>query len=38
MLLNITEDHLDRYATFQEYIDAKLRIFENQTAGGFCGR
>ncbi|RNC72657.1 MAG: UDP-N-acetylmuramoyl-L-alanine--D-glutamate ligase [Desulfuromonadales bacterium] len=30
VLLNITEDHLDRYATFQEYIDAKARIFENQ--------
>jgi len=30
-LLNISEDHLDRYATYQEYIDAKLRIFENQT-------
>ena len=26
VLLNITEDHLDRYATFQEYIDAKVRI------------
>jgi len=31
VLLNITEDHLDRYATFQEYIDAKVRIFGNQT-------
>jgi len=29
-LLNISEDHLDRYASYQEYIDAKLRIFENQ--------
>ncbi|HEX9079931.1 MAG TPA: UDP-N-acetylmuramoyl-L-alanine--D-glutamate ligase [Desulfuromonadaceae bacterium] len=36
VLLNITEDHLDRYATFQEYIDAKVRIFENQTAGDFA--
>ena len=35
-LLNITEDHLDRYATYQEYIDAKLRIFENQTAEDFA--
>jgi UDP-N-acetylmuramoylalanine--D-glutamate ligase len=30
VLLNLTEDHLDRYQNFQEYIDAKLRIFENQ--------
>ena len=36
VLLNITEDHLDRYATFQEYIDAKARIFENQTREDFA--
>jgi UDP-N-acetylmuramoylalanine--D-glutamate ligase len=30
VLLNITEDHLDRYANFAEYIQAKKRIFENQ--------
>jgi UDP-N-acetylmuramoylalanine--D-glutamate ligase len=36
VLLNITEDHLDRYADYQEYIDAKLRIFENQTAGDYA--
>lgn len=30
VLLNITEDHLDRYRTFEEYIEAKLRIFKNQ--------
>jgi len=36
VLLNITEDHLDRYADFQEYIDAKLRIFENQTEDDFA--
>ncbi|MBJ6726666.1 UDP-N-acetylmuramoyl-L-alanine--D-glutamate ligase [Geomesophilobacter sediminis] len=36
VLLNLTEDHLDRYANFQEYIDAKLRIFENQTAEDFA--
>jgi UDP-N-acetylmuramoylalanine--D-glutamate ligase len=35
-LLNLSEDHLDRYASFQEYIDAKLRIFENQTADDFA--
>lgn len=31
VLLNITEDHLDRYPTYEAYIQAKLRIFENQT-------
>jgi UDP-N-acetylmuramoylalanine--D-glutamate ligase len=36
VLLNITEDHLDRYATFQEYIDAKARIFMNQTTDDFA--
>jgi UDP-N-acetylmuramoylalanine--D-glutamate ligase len=36
VLLNLTEDHLDRYETFQQYIDAKLRIFENQTSGDFA--
>jgi UDP-N-acetylmuramoylalanine--D-glutamate ligase len=36
VLLNITEDHLDRYATFQEYIDAKARIFANQTTADFA--
>ena len=35
-LLNLTEDHLDRYHTFQEYIDAKLRIFENQGPDDFA--
>ncbi len=36
VLLNITEDHLDRYATFQDYMDAKARIFGNQTAADFA--
>jgi UDP-N-acetylmuramoylalanine--D-glutamate ligase len=35
-LLNITEDHLDRYHGYQEYINAKLRIFENQTPDDFA--
>ncbi|MEI6306526.1 MAG: UDP-N-acetylmuramoyl-L-alanine--D-glutamate ligase, partial [Deltaproteobacteria bacterium] len=35
-LLNLSEDHLDRYATYQEYIDAKLRIFANQTSDDFA--
>jgi UDP-N-acetylmuramoylalanine--D-glutamate ligase len=29
--LNLTPDHLDRYADADEYRNAKLRIFENQT-------
>jgi UDP-N-acetylmuramoylalanine--D-glutamate ligase len=33
VLLNITPDHLDRYDyTFQNYVDAKFRITQNQTA------
>ena len=35
-LLNITEDHLDRYATFSEYCRAKERIFEAQTNDDFA--
>ncbi len=31
ILLNITEDHLDRYRSFSEYKEAKYRIFDNQT-------
>jgi UDP-N-acetylmuramoylalanine--D-glutamate ligase len=30
IILNVTEDHLDRYRSFAEYRDAKYRIFENQ--------
>ncbi len=35
-ILNFTEDHLDRYHTMENYIAAKKRIFENQTADDFC--
>ena len=31
VLLNLTEDHIDRHGTYGGYVDAKLRIFENQT-------
>jgi len=31
IMLNITEDHLDRYSDFAGYENAKLRIFANQT-------
>ena len=30
LLLNITEDHLDRYRSYDEYKAAKYRIFDNQ--------
>ena len=36
VLLNITEDHLDRYTTFGEYAAAKARIFENLTSADFA--
>jgi UDP-N-acetylmuramoylalanine--D-glutamate ligase len=32
VLLNLTEDHLDRYPNFAAYCRTKERIFENQTA------
>src|SRR5262252_2839518 len=35
-ILNITPDHLDRHRTFQAYVDAKARMFENQHAGDFA--
>ena len=31
VLLNITPDHLDRYGEMQNYVDAKMRIVQNQT-------
>ncbi len=30
VLLNISPDHLDRYASYEDYIQAKFRIAENQ--------
>ena len=33
VLLNLEPDHLDRHGSFEDYRDAKLRIFERQTAG-----
>ncbi len=32
VLLNVTEDHLDRYPTFTDYVRAKARVFANQEA------
>jgi UDP-N-acetylmuramoylalanine--D-glutamate ligase len=36
VLLNVTEDHLDRYTTFDDYRRAKERIFEAQSEGEFA--
>jgi UDP-N-acetylmuramoylalanine--D-glutamate ligase len=30
VMLNLTPDHLDRHTSFEEYVRAKMRIFENQ--------
>lgn len=35
-LLNITDDHLDRYRGINEYAKAKFRIFMNQSAGDYA--
>jgi UDP-N-acetylmuramoylalanine--D-glutamate ligase len=36
VILNITPDHLDRHRTFQTYVDAKARIFENQQPSDYA--
>ncbi len=36
VLLNITEDHLDRYSSFSAYADSKARVFENQISTDFA--
>jgi UDP-N-acetylmuramoylalanine--D-glutamate ligase len=36
VILNITPDHLDRYASFEAYTRAKLNIFENQIDSDFA--
>jgi len=36
VILNITPDHLDRHRTFETYVEAKARIFENQQASDFA--
>ncbi len=34
--LNVTPDHLDRHHTFENYANAKARLFETQAADGFA--
>src|ERR1700687_664964 len=36
VVLNVTPDHLDRHRTFEVYVDAKSRIFENQSSSDFA--
>src|SRR5208282_4151433 len=36
VVLNVTPDHLDRHRTFDAYVDAKARIFENQRGDDFA--
>jgi UDP-N-acetylmuramoylalanine--D-glutamate ligase len=36
ILLNITADHLDRYPSFEAYVAAKWKVFENQTADDYA--
>ena len=36
MLLNVTVDHMDRHASFEEYSSLKARIFANQTDEDFA--
>ena len=36
VILNVTPDHLDRHRTFEVYVDAKARIFENQQDTDFA--
>ena len=36
ILLNITEDHLDRYSGFGEYARTKFRLFENQNPSDYA--
>src|SRR5438552_437705 len=36
VVLNITPDHLDRHRTFEAYVNAKARIFENQKTDDFA--
>jgi len=36
VVLNVTPDHLDRHRTFEAYVGAKARVFENQQADDFA--
>ncbi len=36
VVLNVTPDHLDRHRSFDVYVAAKVRVFENQTADDYA--
>jgi UDP-N-acetylmuramoylalanine--D-glutamate ligase len=36
VILNLTPDHLDRYASFEAYAEAKFQVFRNQTESDFA--
>ncbi|MBA3238545.1 MAG: UDP-N-acetylmuramoyl-L-alanine--D-glutamate ligase [Parachlamydiaceae bacterium] len=36
VILNIKEDHLDRYSSFEEYAKAKIHLFDCVKLGGSC--
>jgi UDP-N-acetylmuramoylalanine--D-glutamate ligase len=36
VILNVTPDHLDRHRTFDAYVNAKARVFENQQGTDFA--
>lgn len=35
ILLNVTPDHLDRYESFEKYLESKMRIAENQSSSDY---
>lgn len=35
-ILNVSPDHLDRYGSFDDYLNAKLNIFKNQSDNDFA--
>ena len=36
VVLNVTPDHLDRHGSFDQYLAAKKRVFENQTSSDYA--
>ena len=36
VLLNVTEDHLDRYENFKAYTDSKISLFQRQNCANFA--
>lgn len=35
IMLNVTPDHMDRYYTFEKYLESKMRIAENQNSSDY---